>query len=146
MSEGKDILLPKVIEFAKGRESISCADIQNEFTLDYNRSARLMDQLEYEGIISQFSGAKARTVFVRNADKAISPIYPPNQLMKEAIGFADWLYDTGWRAVDSVELDKRAWVDSSKHDILINGSDYHFTKLIKDHGKSLEDVYQLYKQ
>ena len=61
-----------------------------------------------------------------------------------AVNFATWLEDSDWTAVYSEELKKRAYVDSSKNKILVYGSDYHFTKLINEHGKTLDELYEMF--
>jgi hypothetical protein len=62
----------------------------------------------------------------------------------DLVGFVTWMEDNAWTCVYSESLNKRAWVDASEHHILFHGSDYHYTKLIKEHGKSLEELTLLY--
>lgn len=61
-----------------------------------------------------------------------------------ATNFATWMEDNAWTAVYSEELKKRAWVDASKEKILLHGSDYHFTTLVKECGKSLDELYEMF--
>lgn len=61
-----------------------------------------------------------------------------------AINFATWIEDNVWVSVYSEELERRAYVDASQNKILVNGSDYHFTTLIKEHGKSIDELYDLF--
>ena len=61
-----------------------------------------------------------------------------------AIDFATWLEDNAWTAVWSDKLSIRAYVDASKYEILINGSDEHFTRLIKRDSKSLSELYEMF--
>lgn len=61
-----------------------------------------------------------------------------------AVNFATWLEDNYWIAVYSEELKIRAYVDGLKNDILVNGSDYHYTKLINEHGKKIEELYEMF--
>jgi len=65
---------------------------------------------------------------------------------EEMIAFAEWLCDTPWIKVHSDTLNKSAYVDAGFNNILINGSDYHFTELIKNHGKTIEQMLAIYKQ
>lgn len=61
------------------------------------------------------------------------------------VKFSTWIIDNGWECIYSEELSKRGWIDTSKHDVLTHGSDYHYTKLIKEHGKTTEELYELFK-
>ena len=61
-----------------------------------------------------------------------------------SIEFYEWMLDNNWQAVYSEELKKRAYVDAEKNPVLVHGSDYHFTMLIKEHGKTLEELYNLF--
>ncbi|MFA7307602.1 MAG: hypothetical protein WC026_13120 [Hyphomicrobium sp.] len=61
-----------------------------------------------------------------------------------AIEFATWMEDNAWTAVYSKELKKRAYVDASKNTVLLHGSDYHFTKLINENGKTIDELYELF--
>jgi len=58
--------------------------------------------------------------------------------------FATWLSDNSWTVVDSKELKRRAYVNASKNTIYLNGSDYHYTKLINEHGKTIEELYDIF--
>ncbi len=58
-----------------------------------------------------------------------------------AINFATWMEDNGWQCVYSKELKKRAYVDCG---VMKHGSDYHFTKIIKEHGKTLDELWELF--
>ena len=58
--------------------------------------------------------------------------------------FVTWMEDNGWTCVYSELLSKRGWVDSSKHEILINGSDLHYKKLIQECSKSLDELTLMY--
>lgn len=61
-----------------------------------------------------------------------------------AVNFATWIEKNNWLPVSSESLQKKAYVDSGKHSILTFGSDLHYTELIKNHGKSLEELYDLF--
>lgn len=65
-------------------------------------------------------------------------------MKSKAINFVTYLEDNGWQCIYSEQLKKRAYVDSSKHSILVHGSDVHFTRLVQDHGKQLEELYDIF--
>lgn len=90
----KDNLLPDCIEYAKSQKTLSGAMLQEKFRLGYNRSGRIMDQLEAEGIISPFEGTKERRVLIQT-----------NISNKEIVhtAFQNWLqakWDNGGFPVD----------------------------------------------
>lgn len=65
MDEEEDELLHEVIDFVLSQNSASTSMIQRRFKIGYNRAARLMDTLEYKGIISGQNGSKPREVLIR---------------------------------------------------------------------------------
>lgn len=60
-----------------------------------------------------------------------------------AIAFMEWVSD-GWVLIDSRRLGKSAWVDCKENEVYANGSDLHYTTLIKDVGKTTEELYSLF--
>ncbi len=62
-----------------------------------------------------------------------------------AIHFQNWIVDNDWQVVHSESLNKRAYVDSSTHDIFLHGSDLHYTNLIEKHGKTIQELFNIYK-
>ncbi len=54
-----DALFDEVVEFIAETRKVSISSIQRKFRIGYNRSARLVDQLEAQGIISPPSGANS---------------------------------------------------------------------------------------
>jgi len=65
--------------------------------------------------------------------------------MKEiSVAFAEWIENNGYIKIHSEELKQSAWVDSIKHKILNNGSDYHYTDLINHYGYSTERLWDLF--
>jgi len=54
-----DELFDQVVEFIAETRKVSISSIQRKFRIGYNRSARLVDQLEAQGIISAASGANS---------------------------------------------------------------------------------------
>ncbi|WP_156291533.1 DNA translocase FtsK [Oceanobacillus salinisoli] len=64
VEEEEDELLQDVIDFVVGQNSASTSMIQRRFKIGYNRAARLIDTLEYRGIISGQNGSKPRDVLI----------------------------------------------------------------------------------
>lgn len=61
--QGEDAALYKeLVEFVKSVDEVSISLLQRRFRIGYNRSARLMDLLESQGIIMPSSGSKTRKV------------------------------------------------------------------------------------
>ncbi len=60
--EGEDDIDPlfdEVVEFITETRKVSISSIQRKFRIGYNRSARLVDQLQAQGVISAPSGANS---------------------------------------------------------------------------------------
>lgn len=66
-SSGEDELLPAAVEivFETGQASVST--LQRRLKLGYARAARIVDEMEDQGIIGPFEGAKPRRVLVSRA-------------------------------------------------------------------------------
>ncbi|RKQ30530.1 DNA translocase FtsK [Oceanobacillus halophilus] len=64
VDEEEDELLQEVIDFVLNQNSASTSMIQRRFKIGYNRAARLIDTLEYRGIISGQNGSKPRDVLI----------------------------------------------------------------------------------
>lgn len=62
-----------------------------------------------------------------------------------SIDFTIWM-NKNYCEVDSVELKKSMWINIIENNVLTHGSDYHYTKLIKEHGKTIEELYDLFTQ
>lgn len=62
--DNEDELYDEVVEFVLDRKSASTSLLQRQFRMGYNRAARLVDDLESNGIISGQNGSKPRTVLV----------------------------------------------------------------------------------
>ncbi len=61
-SEDSDELFQDVIEYLKNKDEISISLLQRVFRVGYNRSARIIDQLEEQGYILPADGGKMRKV------------------------------------------------------------------------------------
>lgn len=66
------------------------------------------------------------------------------QLQLLMVDCIQWTIDNGWTLVHSKELGKSAYVNAHDHAIYIHGSDYHYTALIKQFGKSPEEIYEMF--
>ncbi|HLR08433.1 MAG TPA: DNA translocase FtsK [Bacillota bacterium] len=63
----EDELLPEAIAFVVEKNQASTSLLQRQFRIGYNRAARLMDDMERQGIISGQNGSKPRDVLVTKA-------------------------------------------------------------------------------
>jgi S-DNA-T family DNA segregation ATPase FtsK/SpoIIIE len=61
-SDDEDGLFQEVYEFVKTLDEVSISSIQRKYRIGYNRSARLMEQLEQTGILAPAQGGKPRKV------------------------------------------------------------------------------------
>lgn len=59
-------LYEKTIDYAIERGEISTSLIQRKFVIGYNRAARIIDQLEKNGIIGPQNGSKPRDVLIKD--------------------------------------------------------------------------------
>ena len=57
-----DELYGEALEFAQSRDEVSISCLQRHLRIGFNRSARLIDQLEREGIVAPAQGSKPRKV------------------------------------------------------------------------------------
>ena len=62
VAENQDELMPRVLDYIVNEETISTSKLQRIFSIGYNRSASIIDDLESKGYISQARGAKPRIV------------------------------------------------------------------------------------
>ncbi len=62
--EAKDVMLDKAIELARHNNKLSTSLLQRRLRIGYPRAARLMDQLEDEGVIGPADGSKSRDVII----------------------------------------------------------------------------------
>jgi hypothetical protein len=65
--------------------------------------------------------------------------------MEDAVEFAEWIEKNNYQAVHSkIVKPVIKWVDAKIHTVYINGSDYHFEKLYKNHAVTTEELYQIF--
>ncbi len=62
--EDRDDMMDKAIELATRQKKISTSLLQRRLRIGYPRAARLMDQLEEEGIVGPSDGSKSRDVII----------------------------------------------------------------------------------
>lgn len=72
MSQGEELdeLYDEVLAFVKKRESVSISMLQRKFRIGYNRAARLIDDMEQRGVVSEADGSKPRTVNIYEENQA----------------------------------------------------------------------------
>ena len=63
----RDELIEKVLELAQNYNKLSTSLLQRRLRIGYPRAARLMDQLEEQGIIGPSDGSKSRDVIISQA-------------------------------------------------------------------------------
>ena len=63
-SEGKDVFYDQAVEFVRETRRASVSAVQRKFRIGYNRAARLIEQMEVEGIVSKPGHNGAREVLV----------------------------------------------------------------------------------
>ena len=63
-TESRDELIPKAMELAQHHSKLSTSLLQRRLRIGYPRAARLMDQLEEEGIVGPGDGSKSRDVII----------------------------------------------------------------------------------
>ncbi|WP_287026925.1 DNA translocase FtsK [Vagococcus sp.] len=68
-AESQDELYQEVVEMVTEMESASISMIQRRFRVGYNRAARLIDELEANGIVGPSEGSKPRKVLVSSIEK-----------------------------------------------------------------------------
>ncbi|MDO4500638.1 MAG: DNA translocase FtsK [Erysipelotrichaceae bacterium] len=66
----KDPLYDEVVEYVRESQKASTSLLQRKFGIGYNRSARIIDQLEENGIIGHANGSKPREVFIKKEENS----------------------------------------------------------------------------
>lgn len=70
--EGRDELFDEAVRIVCQYDRASASLLQRRLSIGYARAARILDQLEEEGIVGPGEGAKPRDVLIRNADEYLS--------------------------------------------------------------------------
>lgn len=68
LGSGDDELYSEVIKFLKDVDEVSISLLQRRFKIGYNRSARIIDSLESQGLIAPSEGSKLRKVIHQSHD------------------------------------------------------------------------------
>ncbi len=64
VADARDVLMDKAIDLAQRHQKLSTSLLQRRLRIGYPRAARLMDQLEDEGIVGPSDGSKSRDVII----------------------------------------------------------------------------------
>ena len=67
----KDSLYDEVVEYVKEAQKASTSLLQRKFGIGYNRSARIIDQLEENGVIGPANGSKPREVYLKKDENDV---------------------------------------------------------------------------
>jgi S-DNA-T family DNA segregation ATPase FtsK/SpoIIIE len=70
--DGKDPEIEEAIRLVCQFNTASASFLQRKMSIGYAKAARILDQLEEMGIVSQAEGAKPRDVLVRNAEEFLA--------------------------------------------------------------------------
>lgn len=70
--DGKDSLFEEAVRVVCQYDRASASLLQRRLSIGYARAARILDQLEEEGIVGAGEGAKPRDVLVRNAEEYLA--------------------------------------------------------------------------
>ncbi|MBU4269591.1 DNA translocase FtsK [Candidatus Dependentiae bacterium] len=62
----EDELYPDVLEFIKKIEEISISGLQRRYRIGFNRSARIIEKLEFDGLLAPAQGSKPRKILKDN--------------------------------------------------------------------------------
>ena len=62
--DGRDSKYAEALELISGRKTISTSRLQRMMGIGYNRAARIIDQMEADGVVGPANGSKPRQVLV----------------------------------------------------------------------------------
>ncbi|PIP74279.1 MAG: DNA translocase FtsK [Candidatus Levybacteria bacterium CG_4_10_14_0_8_um_filter_35_23] len=69
---GKDVLFEEAIRIICEYDKASASLLQRRLSIGYSRAARILDQLEEQGVVGRSEGSKPRDVLVKNADEFLA--------------------------------------------------------------------------
>jgi S-DNA-T family DNA segregation ATPase FtsK/SpoIIIE len=73
-SDGKDEMFEDAVRLVCQFNNASASFLQRKMSVGYSRAARILDQLEENGIVGPADGSKARDILVRNAEEYLSSL------------------------------------------------------------------------
>ena len=71
-SDGRDSLFEEAVKIVCQYDRASASLLQRRLSIGYARAARILDQLEEEGIVGPGEGSKPRDVLIHNPDEYLS--------------------------------------------------------------------------
>jgi S-DNA-T family DNA segregation ATPase FtsK/SpoIIIE len=71
-ADGKDALFEEAIRIICEYDKASASLLQRRLSIGYSRAARILDQLEAQGVVGRAEGSKPRDVLVKNADEFLA--------------------------------------------------------------------------
>jgi len=72
--DGKDALFEEAIRIICEYDKASASLLQRRLSIGYSRAARILDQLEAQGVVGRAEGSKPRDVLVKNADDFLANV------------------------------------------------------------------------
>jgi S-DNA-T family DNA segregation ATPase FtsK/SpoIIIE len=78
-SDGKDPLFQDVVRLICQYDKASASLLQRRFSIGYSRAARILDQLEADGVVGAAEGSKPRDVLVKNPEEYLNGIDSNNE-------------------------------------------------------------------
>lgn len=77
--DGRDPLFADAIRIICEHDKASASLLQRRLSVGYSRAARILDQLESEGVVGRAEGSKPRDVLIRNADEFLANLDQPSE-------------------------------------------------------------------
>lgn len=90
LPDGPDLLYPEALTFVRETRRPSILAIQRHLKIGYNRAARMLEQMETEGVVTAINSTGAREVIGHGEQQAGTTIASTEPLGKE---FGDFDYD-----------------------------------------------------
>lgn len=73
-SDGRDEMFEEAVRLVCQFNNASASFLQRKMSIGYSRAARILDQLEENGIVGPADGSKARDILVRNAEEYLTSL------------------------------------------------------------------------
>ena len=90
LPDGPDSLYPEALSFVQSTRRASISAIQRHLKIGYNRAARMLEQMETEGVVTAINSTGAREVIAQAEQEAGTSAASTEPLGKE---FGDFDYD-----------------------------------------------------